>query len=482
MPNKMSCEVCGQTANLKSCGQCLKVNYCSREHQIAHWQDHKVWCKNNTVIQYDQYQQSIPPPQQQQHQQLVNAPTESSMLLVNHQGYHQHQPNNTINPVIGNDTDYYQESPQQNQFTNNSVHLDVDQLGLDHHLMSSATTSTLSCFKNSSESIDQQTLCHNISNIQNCPPMETTTSPTYNNKMPSQTHQQMAPLASMQSKLRPSEPKMAKYMVPLQPTNPPQDSADVIFSNLETYCKIVLRDMNQYGFCVIDNFLQNGDLILGEVHKLYGKGLFRAGQVVNSKANSNAKLIRGDQIIWVEGNEPICSNIGFLIRILDSIVTRCNSVMAVGEFLKHQVLQRTKAMIACYPGNNAKYVRHIDNPNNDGRCITSIYYLNKDYLREVSTWVVALHHSYSPSQFPLQRDGGVLRLFPQMNDGIVAEIEPLFNRVIFFWSDRRNPHEVMPAQRERFAITVWYFDADERTKAIQKYKDNRMLTDIIRCH
>lgn len=57
-------------------------------------------------------------------------------------------------------------------------------------------------------------------------------------------------------------------------------------------------------------------------------------------------------------------------------------------------------------------------------------------------------------------------------NGIVADIEPKFNRVIFFWSDRRNPHEVMPSTRMRFAITVWYFDANERAEAIQKYKEN----------
>ena len=62
-----------------------------------------------------------------------------------------------------------------------------------------------------------------------------------------------------------------------------------------------------------------------------------------------------------------------------------------------------------------------------------------------------------------------------MNDGIVADIEPRFNRVIFFWSDRRNPHEVMPSTRMRFAITVWYFDANERERAIQKYLENSKL-------
>lgn len=45
----MSCEVCALTTNLKSCGSCLKVNYCSREHQIAHWKVHRPACKGITA-------------------------------------------------------------------------------------------------------------------------------------------------------------------------------------------------------------------------------------------------------------------------------------------------------------------------------------------------------------------------------------------------------------------------------------------------
>lgn len=42
-------------------------------------------------------------------------------------------------------------------------------------------------------------------------------------------------------------------------------------------------------------------------------------------------------------------------------------------------------MIAVYPGNGTRYVKHVDNPAKDGRCFTTIYYCNDNWkLAEVS--------------------------------------------------------------------------------------------------
>jgi hypoxia-inducible factor (prolyl hydroxylase) len=64
-----------------------------------------------------------------------------------------------------------------------------------------------------------------------------------------------------------------------------------------------------------------------------------------------------------------------------------------------------------------------------------------------------------------------LRIYP--NQVAIQEplnIAPEFDRLIFFWSDRRNLHEVLPTKRLRFAITVWYFDDEER-KRFKFYKN-----------
>ncbi|XP_023222418.1 egl nine homolog 1-like [Centruroides sculpturatus] len=218
-------------------------------------------------------------------------------------------------------------------------------------------------------------------------------------------------------------------------------------------CHNLVKDLNSYGICVIDKFMgeQTGKAILDEVRNLYRAGLFHNGQLVNSCAASS--VIRGDHIAWVDGSEPNCHNIGKLIQTLDAIIMRCNKIRDNGPLNNYKITTRTKAMIACYPGNGTHYVKHVDNPNKDGRCITSIYYLNKD-------WDVNSH-------------GGLLRMFPDGLDS-VANIAPLFDRIIFFWSDRRNPHEVQPAFAVRFAITVWYFDEVERECALERLRSCKL--------
>lgn len=209
----------------------------------------------------------------------------------------------------------------------------------------------------------------------------------------------------------------------------------------------IIPCMKFYGICVKDNFLgsQLGDRVLDEVEVLNRSGKFRGGQLVSQK-NIPSRSIRGDQIAWVEGREPGCGSIGALMAHIDEAVMYSAANGQLGDCV---INGRTKAMVACYPGNGAGYVRHVDNPNGDGRCITCIYYLNKNW--------------------DVKKQGGMLQIYPE-GKNVVASIEPLFDRLLIFWSDRRNPHEVKPAYATRYAITVWYFDAKERAEAKEKYR------------
>ena len=102
-----------------------------------------------------------------------------------------------------------------------------------------------------------------------------------------------------------------------------------------------------------------------------------------ASATSSEKSIRSDKITWTDGVNPPCPNLKYLITTLDTIVITANKSQNNGDLSNYQISGRTKAMVACYPGEGTHYVKHVDNPNKDGRCITAIYYLNRDWHTEV---------------------------------------------------------------------------------------------------
>lgn len=210
------------------------------------------------------------------------------------------------------------------------------------------------------------------------------------------------------------------------------------------------KQMSKKGLCVFDHFMgeEKGKKILSDVLKLYEQGGFVNGQLESSpktpppssssSSSPNQRVVRGDVITWLTGNEDGCNNIKYLMERIDATVMMCGE-----NFGGYTIKQRTRAMVACYPGNGTYYLRHIDNPCQNGRVLTCIYYLNIN-------WDAC-------------RDGGLLRIYPQGSPE-VANVEPIFDRLLFFWSDSRNPHEVKPSYRGRFAITLWYYDEQEQVE------------------
>ncbi|XP_067840240.1 egl nine homolog 1 isoform X2 [Heptranchias perlo] len=146
-------------------------------------------------------------------------------------------------------------------------------------------------------------------------------------------------------------------------------------SSQKLVVEYIVPCINKHGICVVDNFLGEamGDRVLREVKELHRSGRFTDGQVVNQKGDSS-RDVRGDQITWMDGNELGCKQIGILMNNMDDLIRHCN-----GKLGNYNINGRTKAMVACYPGNGTGYVRHVDNPNGDGRCVTCIYYLNKNW-------------------------------------------------------------------------------------------------------
>ncbi|KAJ4939154.1 hypothetical protein JOQ06_028615 [Pogonophryne albipinna] len=210
----------------------------------------------------------------------------------------------------------------------------------------------------------------------------------------------------------------------------------------------VVPALQDFGFCYLDGVLGEvaGGAVLQQVIDMHRAGVLQDGLLVGSVPGVHRSSIRGDKIAWVSGSERGCEAINFLLNMIDKMISVCASrlenkkirerskssdlfwALSQGFRNQHTLQEGQEAMVACYPGNGAGYVKHVDNPNSDGRCITCIYYLNKD-------WSAKEH-------------GGILRIFPE-GTSFVADIEPLFDRLLFFWSDRRNPHEVQPSFNTR---------------------------------
>ncbi|KAK5985081.1 hypothetical protein GCK32_021666, partial [Trichostrongylus colubriformis] len=82
-------------------------------------------------------------------------------------------------------------------------------------------------------------------------------------------------------------------------------------------------------------------------------------------------------IYWFDGIDPRANDaatVRLLVSMIDSVVQHFK-----GRLPPYDISGRSRAMLAIYPGNGTRYVKHVDNPVKDGRCITTIYYCNEDW-------------------------------------------------------------------------------------------------------
>ena len=139
--------------------------------------------------------------------------------------------------------------------------------------------------------------------------------------------------------------------------------------------------------------------------------------------------VRGDLVSWFNGEEAELWSEGALPSYLLRVDTLIDQLKPRLQQLQG-ITGRSNAMVACYPGGGARYVRHCDNSCDagsgnrcNGRRLTAILYLNCDW---------------QPG------DGGELRLFePFAPPGRppLADVQPLADRVVLFFADYRVPHE-----------------------------------------
>lgn len=136
---------------------------------------------------------------------------------------------------------------------------------------------------------------------------------------------------------------------------------------------------------------------------------------------------RGDRVLWLETGDPHPAVAGYQ-ACLEGLRQAVNRDLFMG-------LRDLEAHFALYPPG-ARYRRHLDRfRDDDRRALTAIVYLNQD-------WEAA--------------DGGQLRFWPDAEgSGPALEFLPRGGTLVTFLADQFW-HEVLPARRERLALTGWF--------------------------
>ena len=169
----------------------------------------------------------------------------------------------------------------------------------------------------------------------------------------------------------------------------------------------------------------------------------------------NNSSVRGDLHLWLNERDKyatLCPQLCALLDKIQLLQTELNNTCRF-DSTKTQVSPLTlahshsrghslKVQVACYPGEGARYIRHLDAfKGGADRRLTVLYYINTEWRKG---------------------DGGELRLY-NVGKGEGEEgkrgdidIEPLADRLLVFQS-RVVEHEVLPSHKIRFSVTMWLY-------------------------
>ncbi len=187
-----------------------------------------------------------------------------------------------------------------------------------------------------------------------------------------------------------------------------------------------LDDLASKGVAVRDGVLGSGEMVaaaLEELRRLREDGVMKqAGMTTEREGKWVNNQVRGDLHAWLHEGQVSTPGLAALLGRLQEVRTDLERVYGV-QFGSTQ-LQAT-----CYPGNGARYARHLDasTGNAPSRLLTLVWYA-------------------APCAC------GELRLF--LRDGTQRDVAPAADRLVVFQS-RLLEHAVLPCNSDRFAVSVW---------------------------
>jgi SM-20-related protein len=203
------------------------------------------------------------------------------------------------------------------------------------------------------------------------------------------------------------------------------DSSAYPDATIDTPLRRIIDDLHDRGWSEQDGFLSPALMHALETECMASakNGMLAMARVGLGATSSLQPAVRGDRIQWLEaGQSEAC---GQFLEIIEALRTALNRELFLG-------LHDYEGHFAFYaPGMS--YQPHLDRfRGDDSRTVTITVYLNPAWLPE---------------------HGGALRLHPE--GAATRDILPIGGRTVVFLSADML-HEVLPATRDRIAITGWF--------------------------
>ncbi|CAL8470118.1 g9660 [Coccomyxa elongata] len=203
----------------------------------------------------------------------------------------------------------------------------------------------------------------------------------------------------------------------------------------------------QGGVLIQDDFLIEGCKAARlEAEKMFDGSNISAG--IEGNGVQASSWHRGDRTCWLKPAQ--CSA---ALRIAANHLLNLQQDLALWGY---DVGGRPSIQLSMYPGTRARYVRHTDASDSvPSRSVTAILYLNPGWDPATNGGQLCIYHM-------AHRWRSGLKLDRESSPGYAAGepalvVAPIGNRLVVFESNI--PHEVLPTNAPRFALTVWFSKA-----------------------
>ena len=192
----------------------------------------------------------------------------------------------------------------------------------------------------------------------------------------------------------------------------------------QTLYEKIIDGLVQDGYIIIENAL-DGAVVSELIAAAKRERSYKEAGISKSGSLHLDKQRRRDKICWLDADHS-SSAVTHFLDFTEGLRLYLNRSLYLG-------LSYYEAHFAHYEAGDF-YEKHIDAfKNSKNRVVTTVFYLNEEWS---------------------ETDGGELVIYDK-DENVLKKVLPKANRLVVFMSEEF-PHEVLPANKDRYSIAGWY--------------------------